>query len=502
MKFFDYIRLALKNIWRQKLRTILTVFSVVIGATCVLALLTIVFSASTVFKKQLESSGGLTQIAVSSSTDSNNQDAFGTKGGGNDGTGTLLTDAMVKKVQAIPHVSTVSPTLSVWAIQSFNLKGGDGKKFSAHNVTGYDPGSANDKALLAGRNFAAGEPNGSIILGSSYLTKLGYKANPQDLVGKTLVFTTQPGYSGIGAIIPTPPTMSAGGPMSQVDQEAQRVQQDSQQKQTTEIEATVVGVIAPGPYDDSAFIPMSWAQGMLTQQRWQQDPVAMEAYNQKQQQLQQQWQQTHHNGGQPPSVGTPPPMVLTTDSNFKNSGYQSLIVQVDNANDVESVAAEIRKLNLGAATAKDELAAFMKIINIVSLLLTAVGAIALIVAAIGVVNTMVMAALERTREIGVMRACGATRAAVRRLFTFEAAMLGFWGGVFGTLVTFILRAIGNPLVNKALLQQNVGTQNILQIPLWLISAVIGATTLIGLLAGLYPAFRAARLNPVEALRYE
>jgi ABC-type antimicrobial peptide transport system permease subunit len=88
------------------------------------------------------------------------------------------------------------------------------------------------------------------------------------------------------------------------------------------------------------------------------------------------------------------------------------------------------------------------------------------------------------------------------LFTLEASMLGFLGGVVGVAVGFGLTRIANIFVNKQLASQNVRAHDIIGLPIWLILAVIGIATLIGMLAGLYPAARAAKLDPVEALRYE
>jgi putative ABC transport system permease protein len=136
------------------------------------------------------------------------------------------------------------------------------------------------------------------------------------------------------------------------------------------------------------------------------------------------------------------------------------------------------------------------------LVLGGIGGIALVVAAVGVVNTMIMSILERTREIGVMRAVGARRGTVSLLFTFEAALLGFFGGVIGLGVGYGAVLIANPIVNKQLSSNNITSSNIITLPIWLILGVIALTTAIGILAGLYPARRAAHLDPVEALHYE
>jgi len=169
---------------------------------------------------------------------------------------------------------------------------------------------------------------------------------------------------------------------------------------------------------------------------------------------------------------------------------------------VEQVATQIRKLGVGAATARSFVDQQLQIFNVVSLVLGSIGAIALAVAAIGVINTMVMAILERTREIGVLRACGATRATIRRLFTIEAGMLGFFGGMFGVAAGFGLTRIANVFINKQLTANSVKAHDIIEVPMWLVATVIATTTMIGALAGLYPAVRASRLNPVKALRHE
>ena len=481
MKFFDYIRFALKNIWRQKLRTVLTIFAIVIGATSVIAMLALVFGAKSVFLSQIESSGILTQVTVTSSTDVESNDVFGGGGGGGDSTGKKLDDTLVAKIKTIEHVTSVSPTVYVYQLSKVQLKDGDGKQYNVQQIIGYVPSQYNQKDLLAGRNLTSEDKAGKVVLGHTYASKMGYKDKAQELIGKKLILTTQKGYQGEGAELLKPPTNGEVG----------KEFWEAQQERITQLEAEVVGITNPGMDEGSSYVTLEWARAMSTYKRWEQ----------KKSEPEQQQPQIGNNNRAP---STPPPVeyILTSESDFDRRGYQALEVKVDSVNNVEKVAEEVRKEGVGAVTAKQFLETVLKTLSIIGIILGAIGAISLGVAAIGVINTMVMATLERTREIGVMRACGATRAAVRRLFTFEASFLGFWGGVFGVLVGYGLAQLTNTFAGRLIAEQNLGVTNIISIPWWLNLSVIGVTTLIGMLAGLYPAIRAARMNPVEALRYE
>jgi putative ABC transport system permease protein len=171
---------------------------------------------------------------------------------------------------------------------------------------------------------------------------------------------------------------------------------------------------------------------------------------------------------------------------------------------VDKVAEAVEETGLGlaASTSKETLAALENAIRLLGIGLGSIGAISLGVASIGVINTMVMAIYERTREIGVMRACGATRVAIRRLFALEAALIGLMGGVIGLGISYLLAGFANYMFGIHSTTLGVSLTNVISFPIWLSAGVVAFTTVIGLLAGLYPAIRASRLNPVEALRYE
>jgi putative ABC transport system permease protein len=124
------------------------------------------------------------------------------------------------------------------------------------------------------------------------------------------------------------------------------------------------------------------------------------------------------------------------------------------------------------------------------------------VASLGIINTLVMAILERRREIGIMKALGASDRDVRRLFFAEAGAMGFLGGLLGVGLGWAIGHAINFGANVWLRRQDFPPEKIWSFPWWLVAGAIGFAVLVSLVSGLYPASRAAKLDPVQALRYE
>jgi len=153
-------------------------------------------------------------------------------------------------------------------------------------------------------------------------------------------------------------------------------------------------------------------------------------------------------------------------------------------------------------TAKSMQETISSVINTLNLFLAGIAAISLVVGAIGIANTMFMSVMERTRQIGTLKALGATNFEVMLMFLFESAMIGFIGGLIGIFLGFIASGLISELGIRMIFIGMRGTTSMTIITPQLILFAMGFSVLIGIISGLLPARRAAKLEPVEALRYE
>ena len=188
---------------------------------------------------------------------------------------------------------------------------------------------------------------------------------------------------------------------------------------------------------------------------------------------------------------------------LESEGYDQLVVRAANLAAVPGVIEQLNEMNLQTQSLEAILDVANQVLSLLQALLGSVGALALLVAALGVANTMMMAIYERTREIGVLKALGAAPAEIRRLFTVEAALIGLIGGLFGLVFGTMLGRLVDWIAHRYLISEGVtGVGQLSVVPPWLALGALAFAALIGLLAGLYPAARAARLDPVTALRAE
>lgn len=192
--------------------------------------------------------------------------------------------------------------------------------------------------------------------------------------------------------------------------------------------------------------------------------------------------------------------LLSRDS--KKGKYSSLQVRIKEIKNMETVRKQIENMGLYTFAFSDGLGEVRRGFLILDTILGAIGTIALIVAALGIINTMVMSILERRKEIGIMKSIGGSEGQIKLLFMVEAVSIGLLGAVFGLLLGWLVTRIANYVVNLQILPTGEEPVDLFYFPLWLIFGAIAFSVLISLLAGLYPAIRAARVDPVEALRHD
>lgn len=432
MKLSDQFRTGWRNLRRQKLRSSLTIFAIVIGAVSVTVMLSLVTSAQSFLTTSFEKTGEDRRVIATSLPGLDYRESIWNTW--SDGSGVKLTDALVKNFAKIPGVESTTGVIGWGNFESVKY---DKIEFTTKNTNflAYTPNGTIIREFEAGRLLTPDDTSNEVVISTSMANNLGFRGAYDDVIGKTLILTPR---KDMGIQNPKPAKVK------------------------------VVGVIL--------------AEGN-----------AMEASLATADALSPKWERCD---------GPPENPKCETTNEFLRNGYGGIYISVAEKKNIDAVIAEVQKTGVGAAAGKDELETQQTVFKIIGLVLGGIGAIALFVAAIGVINTMVMATLERTREIGIMRAIGATKRSIRRLFTVEAGVLGFLGGVVGVGLSFAVAVLLNSLINKQLEDNGVSVRDVISVPIGLALIVIAVTTGIGMLAGRLPARRAANMDPVEALRYE
>jgi putative ABC transport system permease protein len=182
--------------------------------------------------------------------------------------------------------------------------------------------------------------------------------------------------------------------------------------------------------------------------------------------------------------------------------YSSVSVRVKNPSQVQKVEDAIKKMGFNTFSILDASRSIQQFFKVLDVFLGIFGSLALAVAFIGIVNTLVMAILERRREIGIMKAIGASDGDIKKLFFAEAGAMGILGGIVGVALGWALGQVINVGTNVYLRSQSFPPEHFWSVPWWLVVFALLFSFLVSLAAGLYPAGRAARLDPVQALRYE
>lgn len=477
MSFYDLMTMSLGNLWRRKLRTVLTVLGVLIGTTSIVAMLSLAFGMKQMIMDEYASMGSVTQIMISG-------------GGGGDmdssssqtDTSTMLTETNMQMFQDMEHVKNVLPQLSF----DGNMQSG---RYSGYgNLIGVDQSILDSQELEKGDIPQKGSTGTlQVIAGNQILTGFGYVQGDEyvdyystgelpniDLMTQIRVLQVYNEQAETDVDMQTDNGDSTGDDSSDGgntdstgdDAVAQPVEDNSM----LNFRIKVAGILAGGvdeynTYSNSLLVNIDDLKSYLTK-----------------------------NFGKGNIPGQPKP----NGKPMNEWVYSTLVVDVDDASNVDSVMKNIQDMGFTASSNKDLLDSAQKNLQIVELVLGGIGMVAFLVAAIGIANTMMMSTYERTKEIGVMKVLGCDMRDIQKLFLAEAGFIGLIGGIVGLGLTCGVSA----LINHFAVSMGGMKGNISVIPWWLALAAVAFSTLMGMVAGYFPARRAMKLSPLAAIHTE
>jgi len=459
MRVSDYIEQACANLWKKKLRTFLTTAGVVIGIGALVCMFAFGQGVQRNITEQFNKVDLLNNIVVSSPRgggrppgrdpgdpdDAGHVDQSVARVDANDPNAPRLDARFLEEARAIPGVETVFPELRFPA----QIRRGEKEQFTLVQVLSAAICRSGPMPLRAGRCYEPNEPNGMMI-GESMLRNLGL-SEPAEAIGKEVEVVTLSLNLGLRNLLRMvfPKEGQQGLPIAR---ESYRFR--------------IVGVAERLPFGgmSSAYIQPEAAGGM----RKLSFTNIWDLY-------------------QPPGAG---------------ANYASVTVKVKSPADIAPVKKVLESRGYHTFTLMDQLDEMRIGFLIMDMFLLAVGMIGITVASLGIVNTMVMSILERYREIGIMKAVGATDGDVQRIFLFESGAIGLLGGTFGLAMAATVSLIINEVINAVMAREHAPRMSYFDFPWWLCLGAILFSILISLLAGLYPTRRAARVDPVVALRHD
>jgi putative ABC transport system permease protein len=184
------------------------------------------------------------------------------------------------------------------------------------------------------------------------------------------------------------------------------------------------------------------------------------------------------------------------------SSYSDIKVQVKNQNDVTTVRKTIENLGYQTSNVSDTLSQINQIFSILKVALGILGFIAMIVALLGMFNTLTISLMERTREVGYLKVIGARNKDIFLLFTTESILIAFVGGVAGVVIGLILESLLNTLISTLAVRNGAFPITVFYTPVTFSLLMGGFALLVGIITGIYPARRAVKVKPLDVLRYE
>lgn len=541
MKISDILGMSLTNLWRRKMRTLLTVLGVIIGTASIVVMLSLGIGLKQAMVSQVSSAGGLTEIMVTGGDDSGMSER-------------LLDDETMQTFLDMEHVDSVEPQLTysmplqvgkyeadsvtVIGIPQDNLKdieleegsvpdtekGGSlslivGNQVLAdsffESATGEYPYWENnempDVDLMKDQMFGGITSDDTIADDTTSVTDDSSDTSLVDVVDSAFTdgaddFSASDDFSldDTGTVskddaddgdtpdtqdntqtqVPTTEDISSGD--SGLEYDGIGDMGDDSMSYTSftsdmkKVPIKVAGITAGEDTDYTEFSYNCYA-----------DIDSLKAF------LKKNYSENQVIPGQPTDKKGKP---------YRDLKYSQFVVNVDDSSNVEAVLQDIQDMGYYGETNKEWIEETEKQFMIIEAVLGGIGAVAMLVAAISIANTMTMSTYERTKEIGVMKVLGCALGNIRSMFLAEAAFIGFLGGVAGIVLSYVLSIVLNKVIAPRfmgdMLEGYGSNVSISAIPLWLVALAIVFSTLIGMIAGFFPAQRATKLSPLAAIRNE
>ncbi len=470
MKLYDSTELALRNLRESLLRNSLTTLGISVGVASLVAMVSLGIGLQQLTARRLQKSGLFDTVVVTSRRDLRSYNREQEENGPAPAESPVLDEAARQKIAQLPNVLEAYPDIRFITELQFDAKP------HLSMVAGL-PASARSNDAFDGvqGKFFSSETATEAILQKSFAEELLGKTSKagaeevnvadlaKPLIGKELVMqyaertaSADAGTAGNGQRPPTGSVENSLGAAYSVVSHQQKL--------------TIVGVVdldpesMRGPTRARVFVPLKLAERLHVMQ--------------------------------------PNDLRDTTRVAGSTPAYTAVSARVRKTSDIQSVETAVKKMGFNALSIIDATRSVQQFFRVLDAFLIIFGGMALAVASIGVVNTLVMAILERRREIGIMKALGASDADVKGLFFAEAGAMGLFGGVVGVALGWLIGQVINLGMNIYLKSLHFPPEKIWLVPWWLVIFAILFAIIVSLLSGLYPASRAAKLDPVQALRYE
>ena len=438
MIFSDIISIAFGNLWRMKLRSFLTISSVVIGIAALVSMMSFGAGMQKNVSNSFKSLALFSTITIlpSEMIETTEEDSIIQK---------KLNDAAVEEISKLPGVKIVFPE------DNFPVRVKFGEEYASTTAEAI-PAAMGDilsqDQMIAGEFFKSDTAN-EVVLNKRLMNRLNIE-DPDSILGLEIeIISAQVDISSAFSML-------SGRKSAPFKEKTYTFKVVGIQEQSNDMGLNIKNLI----------IPYETAQG-----------IARLGFS---------------------SVFD---LLSNITSDDKEKQYSTLTVRLESSDNHEAVKDSLDSMGYRTFSLSDQFEEIRKFFLIFDLILGVVGFIALVVASLGIVNTMVMSIIERYREIGILKSLGASDGDIRILFLIESSSIGFTGSIFGLLFGWIISRIASAVAIFFMLKEGAPEVDFFYLPLWLVLLALVFGTVVALTAGLYPSARAAKVDPVQSLRH-